>query len=265
MGLKFCSLASGSSGNCQFIGNGSSRLLIDAGLTGKYITNALNQIEEDPSSINGILVTHEHSDHIKGVGVIMRKYNIPLYVHHKTWEAMKNKIGSVKDKEINLFESESPFSVGDIEVKPFRVSHDAAHPLGYCVSNGKSKIGFATDLGYMSEDILKEIRDCELVLLESNHDEEMVKFGKYPWFLKKRILGEHGHISNTVAGDTASWLIKNGKLNNLLLGHLSKENNFPELAYETVKNILDNNSISIGSDIELEMTYRDKISKVYTL
>ena len=265
MGIKFCSLASGSSGNCQFIGNNNSKLLIDAGLTGKYITNALNEIEEDPNKINGLLVTHEHSDHIKGVGVIMRKYNIPLYVHYKTWEAMKDKIGSVKDKEIHLFESEDSFCVGDIEVIPFKVSHDAVYPLGYCISDKDIKVGMATDLGYMTDSVLKQLMDCKLVLLESNHDEEMVKCGKYPWFLKKRILGEQGHISNNVAGETATKLIKNGNLNNILLGHLSKENNFPELAYETVKNILEDNSISVENDVLLDMTYRDKISRVYNL
>ncbi len=265
MGLKFCSLASGSSGNCQFVGSKDTKLLIDAGLTGKYITGALQSIDIDANRINGLLITHEHSDHIKGVGVLMRKFDIPLYVNEKTWEAMKDKIGSVEGKDIRLFNGCEPFSIGDIGVKPYNISHDASNPVGFSFVHDNSKISITTDSGCVTDEIMNEIKDSDLLVLEANHDVEMVKFGKYPWFLKKRILGDFGHLSNEAAGNIVTQVVKEGNVRYVVLAHLSKENNFPELAYETVKNIAHENKIKVGLDINLDLTYRNRIGRVYNI
>ncbi len=265
MSLKFCSLASGSSGNCQYIGSKETKLLLDAGLTGKYITGALESIDVDAKDINGILVTHEHSDHIKGIGAMMRKYNIPLYVNENTWEVIKGKLGKVEGKEINVFSGYNSFRIGDIIVDPYSISHDASDPVGYSFISNDVKISIATDLGCMTDGIIENIKDSNLLVIESNHDIEMVKVGKYPWFLKKRILGEKGHLSNEDAGRTIAKVVDTGNVNYVVLAHLSKENNFPELAYETVKGILEENKIKVGLDINLDLTYRNKIGRVYNI
>ncbi len=265
MSFKFCSLASGSSGNCQYISSKETKLLIDAGLTGKYITNALENIDIDGKDIGGILVTHEHSDHIKGIGVMMRKFDIPLYVNENTWESMKGKIGSINEDKVNIFSGNESFEIGDITIKPYSISHDAIDPTGFSFLNDGLKISIATDLGFISKEIIQQIKDSNLLVLESNHDVEMVKLGKYPWFLKQRILSEVGHLSNDAAGHTIADVVKNGNVNYVLLAHLSKENNFPELAFETVKGILEEDSIKVGLDINLDLTYRNKIGRVYNI
>ncbi len=265
MGLKFCSLASGSSGNCQFVGSNDTKLLIDAGLTGKYITTALQSIDIDAKTIDGILITHEHSDHIKGVGVLMRRFDIPLYVNEKTWEVMKDKIGSVEGKDIRLFNTCDSFFIGDIKVKPYNIFHDAIEPVGFSFVHNKSKISITTDSGCINDEIINEIKDSDLLVIESNHDVEMVKFGKYPWFLKKRILSDLGHLSNEAAGEIITQVVKDGNVKYVVLAHLSKENNFPELAYETVKNITHENKIKVGLDINLDLTYRNRIGRVYNI
>ncbi len=265
MTLKFCSLASGSSGNCQYIESKDTKLLVDAGLTGKYITNGLMDIDIDAKNIKGILVTHEHSDHIKGIGVMMRKFDIPLYVSENTWEEIKDKLGNLKGKKIEIFNGYEDFAIGDVLVKPYSISHDACDPVGYSFKSGNSKISITTDLGYISEDIIDEIKDSDLLVIESNHDEEMVKVGRYPWFLKKRILSEVGHLSNEAAGNVIAEVVEKGNVKYVLLAHLSKENNFPELAYETVKNIVEDKKIKIGTDINLDLTFRDRIGRVYNI
>lgn len=265
MTLRFCSLASGSSGNCQYIGSKETRLLVDAGLTGKYITNGLMDIDVDAKNINGILVTHEHSDHTKGIGVLMRKFDIPLYVNERTWEEIKNKLGNLKGKKIEVFNEYKDFAIGDIMVKPYSISHDACDPVGFTFKSGNSKISITTDLGYITENIIEEIKDSDLLVIEANHDVEMVKVGKYPWFLKKRILSEVGHLSNEAAGNAIADVVEKGNVNYAVLAHLSKENNFPELAYETVKNIVEERNIKVGRDISLDLTFRNRIGRVYSI
>jgi len=265
MSLTFCSLASGSSGNCQYIGTSSTKLLIDGGLSGKYITNALSNIDVDPGRINGILVTHEHSDHIKGIGILMRRYDIPLYVNVNTWEEIKDKLGKIDGKRVEVFEGYEEFVIGDISVKPYSISHDACDPVGYSFNCGKTKVSITTDLGYVTDEIIEEIKDSDLLVLEANHDVEMLKVGKYPWFLKKRILGEFGHLSNETAGETIAKVVERGNVKCVALAHLSKENNFPELAYETVKNIVQEKNIKVGVDISLDLTFRNRIGRVYNI
>ena len=265
MSLSFCSLASGSSGNCQFVESNTTRLLVDAGMSGKYIKNSLETINVKIESINGILLTHEHADHISGLGVLMRKFKIPLYVTKKTWEAVRLKVGEVDEALVNQFETIESLMIGDICVKGTRITHDAVDPLCYTFTHNNSKIGIATDLGAISDEVIEQFKDCDLLMLESNHDIEMLKIGPYPMYLKRRILSELGHLSNEDAGYIAREIIQHGVAKNILLAHLSKENNFPDLAFETVKGILEAEDIIIGKDVSLDMTYRDKVGKLYRI
>lgn len=266
MGLKFCSLASGSSGNCQYIASESSSILLDAGLSGKYIQRCMDSIEEKLENVSGILVSHEHSDHVKGIGILSRRFNIPIYANNNTWEAMRGKLGKLSEENIRSFDTGTEFSVGDIRIKPFGISHDANEPVAFTFCNENVKVGVTTDLGYVTEEIKEEIKDSDLLMLESNHDVEMLKMGKYPWFLKRRILGDQGHLSNETAGEVIAQLLHYpNPITHVLLGHLSRENNFPELAYETVKGVLASKKISVGLDINLDLTFRDRVSKVYDI
>lgn len=263
--ISFCSLASGSSGNAQFIGNKTTKLLLDAGLSGKYIQSSLEGIGVDAKDLDGILVTHEHSDHIKGIGVLMRRFGLPLYLTEGTWKGMENKIGKVDLEKVNFIDNNACFAIKDIEIKAYSVSHDANDPVGFTFQNGTGKIGVVTDLGYYTDEILAEIRTCDLVMLEANHDEEMLQMGSYPYYLKRRILSEIGHLSNEDSGEIACDIVRHGKTRNILLGHLSRENNFPDLAYETVKSIMESEGIKVGDDVMLNMTYRDKIGGLYVI
>nr|WP_280140143.1 MBL fold metallo-hydrolase [Proteiniborus ethanoligenes] len=260
--MKFCSLASGSSGNCQYIETDKVKLLVDAGLSGKRIQESLISIGVEPSTINGILVTHEHKDHIHGVGILSRRFNIPIYANENTWLSMKSEIGEVKEENIMVFDTNKIFEIKDLNIHPFNISHDSVEPVGYSFYHNNIKISIVTDTGYVSQEVKENIKNSHLLMIESNHDVQMLKVGSYPWFLKKRILGEHGHLSNDDAGRLLTEVIS-GNNECILLGHLSKENNFPELAYETVAGILTESGISITSDISLDLTYRDKPTKVY--
>ena len=265
MPLSFCSLASGSSGNCQYVESNTTRLLVDAGMSGKYIKTSLETIGVHIESINGILITHEHADHISGLGVLMRKFKLPLYVTEKTWDAVKTKVGDVNPELLHIYETIDDIMIGDIRVRGTRITHDAVDPLCYTFMNETSKIGIATDLGAISDEVIEQFKDCDLLMIESNHDIEMLKVGPYPMYLKRRILSEHGHLSNEDAGYIAREIVNFGKAKNILLAHLSKENNFPDLAYETVRGILEAEDIIVGRDIHLDMTYRDKVGKLYRI
>lgn len=265
MALTFCSLASGSSGNCQYVASDRTRLLVDAGMSGKYIKTSLHHIDIDINSINGILLTHEHTDHISGLGVLMRRHHIPLYITEKTWEAVSKKIGEVSSELLNIYDTIDDLEIGDINVQSARISHDAVDPLCYAFINGKSKVAIATDLGMLSDEVVSKFKDSDLLMIESNHDIEMLKMGKYPMYLKRRILSEVGHLSNEDAGHFAKEIVSYGYAKHILLAHLSKENNVPELAYETVRSILEASDIKSGVDINLDLTYRDKVGRCYKI
>lgn len=262
VGISYCALASGSSGNCHLIINEGNKLLVDAGLSGKRIQNRLQEIGFDPKDLTGIFVTHEHNDHICGVGILSRRFNLPIYANGKTWEAMETKLGNIKSENIKVFDTEKPLFLGDLKVIPYQISHDAVEPVGYTFQEKDIKISITTDLGYVNEGILDKIKDSHLVVLESNHDIDMLKAGSYPYYLKRRILSDSGHLSNEAAGNAIVELVKNN-VKNVILAHLSKENNFPELAMMTVKNILEINKISIGEDIIIDLAHRDKVSSIY--
>ena len=231
--FNFCSLYSGSSGNSLFVESENTKLLVDAGVSSKRIEEALANLEIDPTSIDGILITHEHSDHVQGLGTFAKKFNLPVFVNEKTLDAMPKQKEKISEKNIKLFNINEKFEIGDLKVKPFSIPHDAANPCGFNIFKDDKKISIATDIGHMTNGILKNLEDSIFIMLESNYDPEVLKYSKYPYQLKTRIAGPDGHLSNELAGKTISYLLNSG-LKQAVLGHLSKQSNFPELAYKTV-------------------------------
>lgn len=248
--FNFCSLYSGSSGNSLLVQTTNTKILIDAGESAKKIVEALSSVNIDVNDLDAIIVTHEHSDHIKGLGTLSKKYNIPVYANKKTWNAMpeqETKILDINKKHFNCFEK---FEIGDLKINPFEIPHDAADPCGFNIFYNNKKISIATDIGHMTSDVIHKLEDSSFLLLESNYDPNVLKCSRYPYLLKERIAGPKGHLPNIEAGKTISYLMKSG-LGKVTLGHLSKENNFPELAYKTVvdeviENKLNENTISIN-------------------
>lgn len=258
--MIFCSLYSGSSGNSIFVANENTRILIDAGLPGKSIEAALKEIDENPTMIDAIFITHEHSDHIKGVGVLSRKYDIPIYTNEATWKAMSHCIGKVKDHNIKIIEKRSVTTIKDIDVVSFNIPHDAAGPMGYTLNSKGKKVSVATDLGTFTEEVKYNIKDSDVILLESNHDVQMLKYGPYPYPLKRRVLSEIGHLSNDACGEALVGINDESKARKVILGHLSNTNNYPELAYQTVINVLNENKVNIEKDMVLSLADRKKPS-----
>lgn len=230
--FQFCSLYSGSTGNSSIVQSNKTKILVDVGESAKKIAEALASINVDPFSINAILITHEHSDHVKGLAVFSKKYNVPVYANVETWNAMQKYKEKLNEENIKTF-TFNKFKIGDIEVNPFPIPHDAANPCGFNLFHDNKKMSIATDIGHMSKEIITNLSDSSFLLLEANYEPEILKCSSYPYMLKERIKGPNGHLSNSDAGKTISYLVDHG-LNQVMLGHLSKENNFPELAYKTV-------------------------------
>ena len=257
--FKFCNLYSGSSGNCSYVGTNNINILVDCGESQKKIANALQSIGKDISKIDAIIVTHEHSDHVKNLGAISKKYNIPVYANEKTFENMPEQTNLINEENRKIFNTDDHFEIGDLKIFPFHIPHDAADPCGYNIYNEDKKISIATDIGHMDNNILKKLEESHFLLLESNYEPEILKYAKYPYYLKQRIAGPNGHLSNQEAGLTITRLIHSG-VTNIMLGHLSKQTNFPELAYKTVmEEILKS---KINSELSLNVASRLKPSKV---
>ncbi|HIT73003.1 MAG TPA: MBL fold metallo-hydrolase [Candidatus Fimicola cottocaccae] len=255
MAVRFCPIASGSSGNCIYAGTESTNILFDAGLSGKRIKEGLDILNVDGTNIDALFITHEHSDHIKGAGIISRRFDIPIYATERTWEAMENTIGNIGRRNKKFIYSGEPCVINDMCIMPFDIPHDAAEPVGYSIFAKDFKMTIATDLGHVTDTVKENIQGSDVLLLESNHDVDMLKCGSYPWALKQRILGDKGHISNETAGKLISEIM-DGKLKHIYLGHLSDENNEPHLAYETVKSILNENDIKVGTYLKMDMASR---------
>ncbi len=234
--MRFCSIASGSSGNCLYVGSDTTHLLVDAGISGKKTEAGLNELGISGKDIDGVLITHEHSDHIMGLGILSRKYQIPIYATKGTIKRIKiaNQKQPIDDGLFHEIHTEESFYLKDIKINSMKISHDAAEPVAYRFACEGRKIGIATDLGKYDDYILGNMRGMDLLFLESNHDVHMLQVGPYPYLLKQRILGERGHLSNESAGRMLTELMHDN-LKAIFLGHLSKENNLPELAYETVR------------------------------
>ena len=264
MDLLFSPLFSGSSGNAVFVGEGEDRILVDAGVSCARIVKELESISVKPESLKAILITHEHTDHTNAAGILSRKYDLPIYATQGTWNGMQEKVGAVQSKNIRLIDVGQDFYIGKINVCPFAIPHDASDPCGYTFHAGNVKASIATDIGCIRDGWLNAVQDSDIMLLESNYDEDMLKAGKYPYVLKKRILGRTGHLSNDDAGKAAVKLAERN-CKNIILGHLSKENNFPELALETVRLALTEAGLKIGRDVNLSIARRDGFSGLFQL
>jgi len=260
MAFIFAPLFSGSSGNALYVQRDDTCVLVDAGLPGKRIAEEMEKARADITKLGAIFVTHEHSDHIAGVGVLMRKFRVPVYATQPTWEAMEGKIGRIPGDLIRYVESGKPLQIGSLQVNPFSIPHDAAGPVGYAFEGGGKKLAIATDVGCIQEEWMQAVSGSDMLLLESNHDIDMLRAGRYPYDLKMRILGKRGHLSNDDAGTAAVKLCQGG-VKQILLGHLSGENNFPELAWESVAMHLR----QAGIDIPLGVASRSGLSGRYLL
>ena len=260
--FNFCNLYSGSSGNCSFVGTDSVNVLIDCGESQKKINTGLESIGKDLSQIDAIIVTHEHSDHVKTLGAISKKYNIPVYANQKTFDNMPDQTNLIDEKNKRVFNTDDHFEIGDLDIHPFHIPHDAAEPCGYNIFNSDKKVSVATDIGHMENNIIKRLEGSNFLLLESNYEPSILKYSRYPYYLKQRIAGPNGHLSNQEASDTIIKLISSD-VNNIMLGHLSKENNFPDLAYKTVMEEIINNKIN--KELSLCVASRLKPSNVINL
>lgn len=264
--MKLCSIASGSSGNCIYVGNDTTGILVDVGISKKRIIEGLRQINVEPYAIKGIMITHEHSDHIKGLGVMSRQYEIPIYATKETIAGIleSKSLGIIKEELFHEILPNEEFYLDEIEVNPFSICHDAKNPVCYTFSYGGHKVGIATDLGKYDDYIIKNLTGCEILLLEANHDVNMLQVGAYPYSLKRRILSDEGHLSNDTSGRLLCTLIHSG-LKYIFLGHLSKENNYPELAYETVKYELNKQGVIEQFDFFMGVAKRDEPSRLVSI
>ena len=235
--MRFSVLASGSTGNAFYIESEKERLLVDAGLSGKKLDQLFAKIDRNPKDLTGILVTHEHSDHIKGLGIFARKYQLPIYANEKTWKAMDGQIGKISTDQKFIFRMGEVKTFGDLDVESFGVSHDAAEPMFYVFHHEGKKVALVTDLGYVSERIKKTVEAADAYIFEANHDVEMLRMGRYPWNVKRRILGDSGHVSNEDCGLALSEVIDNNT-KRVYLAHLSLDNKMKDLARMSVDNIL---------------------------
>ena len=242
--MRFVSIASGSSGNCIYAGTESTHILVDAGISAKRIEQGLFEVGLKAGEVNAICITHEHTDHVRGLGVLARKYAIPIYGTKGTLQEIK---------KINM------------DVLPFHSDHDAADPVAYRIQSGNKSIAVATDLGHYNQYTIDHLLDLDAVLLESNHDLRMLETGPYPYYLKRRIMGDFGHLSNENAGRLLNCILS-GKMKHILLGHLSQENNMPELAYETVRLEVDMGDTPYqASDFYMAVARRDRMSDILTV
>lgn len=265
--MRFCSIASGSSGNCTYVGTEETHMLVDAGISGKRIEAGLNSLDLTARDLDGILITHEHSDHISGLGVMARKYEIPVYATKGTIEAMisSGKIGKVPEGIFREIKEDALFLIKDLRINAFSIPHDAAQPVGYRLENGEKSVGIATDLGKYTEYIIEHLKNLDALLLEANHDIRMLEVGRYPYYLKQRILGDRGHLSNENAGRLLCELLHDN-LKAVFLGHLSKENNYEELAYETVcSEVTMGDNPYQSRDFKIQVAKRDTVSELVTL
>jgi phosphoribosyl 1,2-cyclic phosphodiesterase len=250
MSLQFSVLASGSTGNAIFVETEEHSFLVDAGLSGKQMEVLFQQIDRDMGKLSGILVTHEHSDHIKGVGILARKYNLPIYANEKTWQAMDGLIGQVPVDQKFHFDMETVKTFGSLDIESFGVSHDAADPMFYVFHQDGKKLVLITDTGYVSDRMKGLISNAEAYVFESNHDVQMLRMCRYPWNIKRRILSDVGHVSNEDAALAMSE-VAGDRTKSIYLAHLSLDNNIKDLARMSVTQTLESRGIIVGEQFDL--------------
>ncbi len=264
MDLQFCSISSGSKGNCYLVKAGEKIILIDAGISGKKIEEGLLQAGILANQVDAVLVTHEHSDHVKSIRMVCKKSEKAyIYANRATWEQIADENLAERHR---VFNSGEPFAIGDIEIMPFRLHHDAVEPVGYSITYKGKKLSILTDTGYVCEEIYDEIKDTDLLVLEANHEVNVLKMCSYPYQVKMRILGDHGHLSNTAAADCIVRILQGRKKRlTVLLAHLSKENNTPEMAKITIRNGLEENGLLDINKVDVDVITQAKQSPLYTV
>lgn len=262
--MNLVSITSGSSGNCIYVGSDNTHILVDAGISGKRIESGLSSIGLKADELSGILITHEHADHIQGLGVMARRYGIPIYATKGTISGIigAKGLGEIDTDLFTVIEADRTFTISDLQINPVRISHDANEPVAYRIVNGKRSVGICTDLGTYDEYIVDNFKGVNAILLEANHDVNMLQVGRYPYPLKRRILSDKGHLSNENSGRLLCELLHD-ELKTIMLGHLSEENNLAELAYETVRlEILMSECDYKPEDFDLMVASRTERSKL---
>ena len=261
--MKIVNLGSGSKGNCTLVASNSAVLLIDAGLPLKEIEEKLVKLGVDAEYIKGILVTHEHSDHIKSVGKLSKKYHIPVFAHQNEWGVLMTKAKDIP-QNLRISFDYNDFYVADMTISSFELSHDANMCVGYSVMCGGEKFSIATDLGFCPKQVVEKMKGSQVVLIEANHDENLLANNpNYPVILKRRILSSKGHLSNKQSAEVIAQLV--GGTNQIILGHLSEENNSPSLAYNTIKSILLEKGIEEGKHIFIDVASQEKMSSIFEI
>ncbi len=265
MPITFCSLYSGSNGNSTFVSYGNSSILVDAGRSGSQIEEAMSFIGKDPRDLDGILITHEHHDHIKGAGILARRFHVPVYASAATWQAMPEAVGKIPPELMREFTVGEDFYIGSLGIDSFSTPHDAADPCGFRLWGGNASVSIATDLGYLPAYVFDALEGSHMVLLESNYDPDLLRNNEhYRYMLKQRIFSRKGHLSNMDCANGMIELLNRGT-KNFILGHLSGENNTPELAYQTSCTRLELEGIRPGEDVNLSMAWRDRVGTLFTL
>lgn len=258
MGLRFTVLGSGSTGNATIVQGSDKTVLVDAGMSMKKLDELMRERGIAGHELDALFVTHEHSDHIKGLGAFARKYELPIYANEATWGAMERHVGTIAPEKRVYIETGEEVSFGSMVVQSYPISHDAAEPVGYCFVEQGEKLSLATDLGYVSEKVKRQIIDSDVLVLESNHDTEMLRMGRYPWNTKRRILSDVGHLSNVAAGEALLELMTD-RTKRVYLAHLSLDHNMMDIAMMTVNNILEDHGIFYKKEEHpLRATYHDK-------
>jgi len=227
--MEIIALTSGSKGNAVYIASKTTEILVDVGLSAREIERRMSAVKKSPETLSAILVTHEHTDHIRGVGPLSRRYNIPVYVTERTFQAAEKVIG--RPAEIECIDPDAPFEIETLWFSPFMISHDAVEPLGFAVTDGDIKTGIATDLGVVTHLVRENLRGVNIAIVEANHDTDMLLDGPYPWDLKQRIKGRKGHLSNVTSAKLVETIFHSG-LRKIVLAHLSEVNNRPGKARE---------------------------------
>ncbi|QIZ05918.1 MBL fold metallo-hydrolase [Priestia megaterium] len=250
MSLSYSILASGSTGNALYVESDEHSFLVDAGFSGKQMEALFGQIDRDISKLSGIFVTHEHSDHIKGIGVLARKYQLPVYANEKTWRAMEHSVGAIPTEQKFVFNMETVKSFGAVDIESFGVSHDAAEPMFYVFHHGGKKLVLITDTGYVSDRMKGTISNADVYIFESNHDVQMLRMGRYPWNIKRRILSDLGHVSNEDAAFAMSDVVGD-QTKRIYLAHLSMDNNMKDLAKMAVTQTLQERGLIVGEQFGL--------------
>ncbi len=248
--MKLCVLGSGSKGNATYLESGGTRILIDAGMSGIELQRRLSTIGVGLQDLDAIIVTHEHNDHVHGVGVISRRANIPVHANQATFSAASKTVGKLYS--YNEFETGVTFQIRDLEIHPFSISHDARDPVGFRIADGKAVFGYCTDTGKVSQLIRRRLADCQALVIESNHDIEMLQNGTYPPYLKQRIRSSQGHLDNKEASLFLRDLLHAG-LEHVVLAHLSEENNDPDIAYRAATTAVNNYSGSKGEGLRISV------------